>query len=249
MIASALMFASFSALPARATTAHLERVFIIMMENQGFDEVIGHQDATGRPDTPNITNLASRYGLATYAFGVTHPSLPNYLSLIGGYSNNISDDNPSCFALPNPGTACHSLPYKNLVDEFAAAHISWMAFEQSMPSPGYLGARFPANGPVLYAQKHNPFVYYQDIATNPSRLSRIVPLDNSATQLRTALANASTAPRFVLIVPDQCHDMHGTSTCSDADGLLRTGDGYVETLVNVIRNSPSFTASSAIVIT
>jgi phospholipase C len=232
---------------ATATTTSLNRIFVVYMENQGFDDVIGHDDANGNPDTPYITSIALKYGLDTLYFGVTHPSLPNYLALIGGYTNNISDDNNSCYA-PSPGPGCHSIPYINLVDQLESKHISWAAYEQSMPTPGYLGSRYPTSGPVLYAQKHNPFVYYTDIATNPSRRDKVLPLDNNATQLHAALANAATAPRFVFIAPDQCHDMHGTTTCTNYDALLREGDIYLHTLVQTITSSPSFTSNSALFI-
>lgn len=119
-----------------------------------------------------------------------------------------------------------------------------------MPTPGYLGVQYPAPpGPRLYAQKHNPFVYFNDIATSRARLSHIVPLDNAASQLSRALANPLSAPRFVYIVPDQCHDMHGASTCQNNDALLRAGDTYAAALVNIIKRSSSFTSDSAIFLT
>ncbi len=238
-----------SATSVRANTTSVNRAFVIYMENQGYDDVIGHADPSGNLDTPYITNLAFHYGLETDYFGVTHPSLPNYLALTGGSTNNINDDNASCYAVPSPGAGCHSIPYKNLVDQLESAHISWVAYEQSMPTVGYLGVRYPATGPVLYAQKHNPFVYYTDIATNAARRDHILPLDNSATQLKAALSNPATAPRFVFIAPDQCHDMHGTSTCPSGDALLRAGDNYVQTLVTTIMHSPSFTSNSVIFLT
>ena len=228
------------------STTHLDRVILIYMENQGFDNVIGHDDANGNPDTPYITSTALKYGLATFYFGVTHPSLPNYLAFLGGYTNGISDDNPSCYAVPNPAPNCHRIDYQNFIDQLESHNISWEAFMQSMPSVGYLGPRYPTTGPTLYAQKHNPYVYYSDIATNAARLKKIVPLDNNASQLAAALSNPVTAPRFVWITPDQCHDMHGTSTCSDNDALLRAGDAYLKTLITTIQQSPSFTSNSAI---
>ncbi len=235
---------------AEATTTHLQRAFMIVMENQGFDNVIGHNDANGKADTPYITELSRTYGLETYYFGVTHPSLPNYLSMIGGYYNNLNDDDPSCYAVPRPSGPCHSIPHLNIVDQLEEHAISWAAFEQSMPTAGYLGLQYPAPpGPRLYAQKHNPFVYFTDIVKNQARLSHILPLDNAASQLSRALANPATAPRFVFIAPDQCHDMHGASTCQDNDALLRSGDSYVATLVNSIKHSRSFTSDSAIFLT
>jgi hypothetical protein len=58
-----------------------DRVFVILMENHGFDEVISplaDPNAEGDPNapllTPFITNLAYTQGLATFYFGVTIPA-------------------------------------------------------------------------------------------------------------------------------------------------------------------------------
>ena len=233
---------------ARPHVRPLDRAIVIMMENQGFDDVVGHLDANNNPDTPFITHLAERFGLATLEFGVTHPSLPNYVGLIAGDYFGIQDDNPSCYAKPTPPPPCDQIDSPNIVDELEGANISWLAMEQTMPKAGYLGVQFPHQGAAMYAQKHNPFVYFTDIATNPARLAKIVPLPHMGA-LSRVLANPSTAPRFLLIVPDQCHDMHGQTPCSDPDQLLREGDSYVKSVVHTIVNSPSYTKDTAIFLT
>ena len=69
---------------ATARPAHHEKgapqhIFLIMMENHGYNEIIGnHKDA------PYINWLAAHDPLATNYFGVTHPSLPNYLATFSG---------------------------------------------------------------------------------------------------------------------------------------------------------------------
>jgi phosphatidylinositol-3-phosphatase len=243
-----------------------DRVFIIMMENQSFDEVIGRSLNNNAPPaqplaTPYITYLARSFGLATLYFGTTHPSLPNYLSTIGGDYYGVQDDNDSCAAVPaETPPACHPLiKTKNVVDTLEASGRTWLAFEQSMPSVGFLGSRWPAAGPnKLYAMKHNPFVYYQDIVSNPSRMAKILPY-NSAGDIAKYLTNAKTAPQYVYIVPDQCHDMHGTGPCNGDpstaqpdplyNALLQEGDGAVRSLVQTITSSAAFTPNSLIIIT
>jgi phosphatidylinositol-3-phosphatase len=243
------MLAAFSLASAPASASpHLSRIFYIMMENQGFDDVVGHDSATGKLDTPFITSIALKYGLETMSFGTTHPSLPNYLSLIGGNYYGIQDDNASCYAVPKQ-TPCDTAPGMNLIDLLEAHKLTWVDFQQSMPSVGYLGPQFPVNpsGPVHYAQKHNPFLYYKDIVTNPARMKNIQPL-NSMTTLAMTLASPITAPNFVFIVPDQCHDMHGTNNCPSGDALLTEGDTYLQQVVTTIMHSKAYTADSAIII-
>src|SRR5712692_2844967 len=62
------------------------KVVVIIFENTEFDEIIGN------PDAPFFNQLASQYGLATNYFGITHPSLPNYLATIGGDTFGVRDN-------------------------------------------------------------------------------------------------------------------------------------------------------------
>jgi len=105
----------------------------------------------------------------------------------------------------------------------------------------------------LYAQKHDPFMYFQDIRTNANRMQKIVPF----TQFATDIAG-STVPNFVWISPDQCHDMHGVSTvnatylgitgCDVDSKAIKLGDDFVKDTVGKIMASPAWKDASAIVI-
>lgn len=252
-VAGALALAAAFA-PAAATIrpsiGHpIDRIFFIMMENQGFDETIGRHDAVNvtEEDTPFITNLAANNGLALLQFGTTHPSLPNYLAAVSGETFNIHDDSPSCYAVPKPTGPCHGLQHANtLVDSLEAAHMTWAAYSQSQPAVGFLGPQWPASpGPTLYAQKHNPFVYFSNIVYNKERMANIKPIS----YLASDLALGARAPQFEFIVPDECHDMHGSGPCENYDPLLREGDNEVKTLVDEIESSPAFTTDSLIIVT
>lgn len=242
-------YLAFGATPASAQPS-FDHVYVLMMENQSFDNLVGRDvvNASGNPttpDTPFITQLATQYsGVATLYYGVTHPSLPNYLTQIAGDYFNVQDDNDSCFAVPPPGPGCHTLTGTNLVDTLEQAGKSWVVLEQSMPRAGFLGDQWPKSGaPRLYAQKHNPFVYFSDIASNSARMQKILPM--TQTTLAQTLSNP---PSFTYIVPDQCHDMHGTTTCTDFDGLLREGDREVSKLVTEITGASTFTANSVLLV-
>jgi phosphatidylinositol-3-phosphatase len=64
-----------------------QHIFWIMMENHGYSEIIGNW-----ADAPFINLLAAHAGQATDYYGVTHPSLPNYLSSVSGSFQGIWDD-------------------------------------------------------------------------------------------------------------------------------------------------------------
>lgn len=65
----------------------LNHVFLIMMENHGYPEIIGN------PFAPFINSYAQSANLATNYFAVAHPSLTNYLETVGGSNFGILSDN------------------------------------------------------------------------------------------------------------------------------------------------------------
>jgi hypothetical protein len=66
----------------------LNHVWVIMMENHGYSQVLNN------PAAPFTTQYASSANLATNYFAVAHPSLTNYLEVNGGSNFGILDDNP-----------------------------------------------------------------------------------------------------------------------------------------------------------
>src|SRR5436190_8991825 len=78
-IAVATLFAlSICAHAASAQVPNFRHVFVIVMENKESTEVLGNAQA------PYLNSLAQQYGVATNAFGVAHPSLPNYMAMTSG---------------------------------------------------------------------------------------------------------------------------------------------------------------------
>jgi len=71
----------------------LDHVFLIMMENHDYDEpgrvpAILNNDA----DAPYINAMAKKYDLATNYLAVGHPSLTNYLEVVGGSNFGVNRD-------------------------------------------------------------------------------------------------------------------------------------------------------------
>jgi hypothetical protein len=64
----------------------LDHVFVIMMENHGYHQIIGN------PNAPFINKFAKNSNLANYYFAVAHPSLTNYLEVVGGSNFGIQND-------------------------------------------------------------------------------------------------------------------------------------------------------------
>ena len=261
-----------------------DHVFVIMMENHGYDQVIGNT-----ADAPFINSLARRYNTAVNYHGVTHPSLPNYLATISGSTQGIWDDckagaNVTCAPeefIPGSGdpgatglltqaqvASASSTPHmfsgKTIVDQLENKGLSWKAYMENLPSTGSQVEYAPTIGSStvkLYAQKHDPFMYFSDINYPGSpRLQNIVPQENN---LKADLASGAV-PNFVWISPNQCHDMHGISPsgaaliglpqCGYPDsgldhGAIQLGDTYVKDTVQQIMDSPTWkTTRSSIVL-
>src|SRR2546429_7691084 len=86
-------------------------------------------------------------------------------------------------------------------------------------------------------QKHNPWIYYNDIRTNAARCAaHVVPF----TQLGTDLASGSV-PNYVWITPNMCNDMHDCS--------IATGDNWLRQQVPAILNSAAFRNGGVLFIT
>jgi hypothetical protein len=68
---------------------HLDHVFLIMMENHGYQQILNN------PNEPYLNDLIAkkRVNLATNYFAVGHPSLTNYLEIVGGSNFGIRSDN------------------------------------------------------------------------------------------------------------------------------------------------------------
>ncbi len=169
--------------PVRAV-AGPGHIVVIALENREYGDIVGSSSA------PYLNGLAAGGVLLTRGYATTHPSLPNYFSLTAGGTFGVTTDCTTC-----------AIRGRNLVDQLAAHRVSWKAYMQSMPRPCYTGA-YAGSGSHIYAKRHDPFMYFNDVRRRPARCARIVPLHQLVGDLNGHL------PRFSWITPDLCHDMH-----------------------------------------
>lgn len=88
-LAGALTIPGFAQQEYPRGIPHLDHVFLIMMENHGYQQVIDN------PNEPYLNGLISsgKVNLATNYFAVGHPSLTNYLEIVGGSNFAVRSDN------------------------------------------------------------------------------------------------------------------------------------------------------------
>jgi phosphatidylinositol-3-phosphatase len=200
-----------------------DHVFLILLENHGFSQVIGSAAM------PYLNSLASQHALATNYFANTHPSIGNYFMLTTG---NI-ETNDDAFA----GTVTSD----SIPRAFAAAGKTWKAYMESLPSTGYTG------GDVYpYFKHHNPFAYMADVLGSSAELANLAPYTQLAADL-----GAGTLPSFAFIAPNAEDDAHdcptGGSACLDTDKLT-AADNWLKNNIDPLIKSPALANSVFIIV-
>ena len=66
---------------------HLDHVFVILMENHAYRQIVGN------PNAPFVNSYMKSANTATNYFAVGHPSLTNYLEIVGGSNFGVRSDN------------------------------------------------------------------------------------------------------------------------------------------------------------
>lgn len=208
-----------------------KHIFYIMMENHATNEIIGNTS-----DAPYLNQLAGQYGVAMRYFGVTHPSLPNYLAATSGDFQGIWDDckaaasttcapqefgpdasytNKMELLTPDEIASATHKPHmfddQNVVDQLEAHHMTWKAYMQSIPSVGFTGEYAPVD--TVQGQQVPRKLYA--VKHNPFFYFSDIRNNPARMQLVVPFTQfaqditSSNVPNFVWISPDQCNDMHG----------------------------------------
>lgn len=199
-------------------------VALVVFENQKRDQIFGNLHM------PYLTSLAQQNGYAANYFANVHPSLGNYFFLTTGQvvSNDLNFD----------GT----VDVDNLIRQIVKAGKTWKAYEESIPSTGYLG-----DGPLPYVKTHNPAAYLSDVRNDATQAANMVSLD----QLQTDMA-AGNLPNFMFIEPNQVNTMHDCPdtepNCSN-DRKLEVGDAWAKTYLAPLLNNPAFQQDGLLIIT
>lgn len=210
----------------------IQTVFVILMENHNWADVFGSTSAPYLNQT-----LLPRASYARHYFNPPglHPSEPNYLWLEAGSNLGVNDDSDPI--------AHHFSTDQHLVALLKKAGISWKAYQEDIP-----GTDCPLRGVNLYAPKHNPFVYFDDVtgANDPSSAECIVhvrPYGELARDL-----DADTVAAYNFITPNLCNDMHNVSGCPTGDAV-KNGDDWLSREVPKLLASKAYQRGGALFIT
>lgn len=197
-------------------------VFVVPMENQDFVKVIGNST-----DAPYINQtLLPAYASASNfqdELAIALPSEPHYVWMESG-TNAFSDHT---FTNDNDSSSANSTSSTDhLSHQLEAAGVPWMAYQEDMAA-----GTCPISSSGYYAAKHDPFVFFQDVAgatpsaTDAHCIAHHKPLSSLSADLQS-----STVSGFNFITPNLCHDMHGASGCpgSTQSAIIKAGDDWLK---------------------
>jgi len=264
--AVALLAAAGCASARRAPTPSIEHVFIIMLENKGFDTTF-----RAGTDAPYLADTLTKQGafLRQY-YGTGHFSLDNYIALVSGIAPTPQTQ-ADCYHFDNfveTGMAPDDQPIgqgcvypahvQTIANQLAAKGRRWKGYMEDMGLDPQRESARCGHAPIgqidpteraapndQYAAKHNPFVYFHAIIDSASCQQNVVPL----TALEADLGSLQRTPNYVFIAPNLCHDGHDQPCVNREPGGLISADAFLRRWVPIITSSPAFRQSGLLIIT
>ncbi|MDN4644889.1 alkaline phosphatase family protein [Arthrobacter sp. PsM3] len=236
-----------------------KHVFVINLENKGYDETWGPASAA-----PYLSRTLRAQGVLLNQYsGTAHNSQPNYVAQISGQGPNpqMQADCQSYTPFVGTGTASpgqavgdgcvfpSSVP--TVAGQLTAAGKTWKGYMEDMgtpcrhPAPGAVDDTQKAEAGDQYAARHNPFVYFAGITGSPDCARNDVDLS----ALKTDLASTATTSNLSMITPNLCHDGHDSPCVDGQPGGLPSADEWLQQWVPAITSSPAFKQDGILVIT
>lgn len=179
-----------------ATIPQFEHVFVVVEENQSYDDVVGNTQ-----DLPYFNSLVREYGIATNYYANTHPSVNDYFMLTAGQTG-VS----SFWASEGVLADLHrgDVSGANIASVLTDNKKTWKAYLEGLPEVGSLTSSHGA-----YVRRHDPFSYFSTVVHGtrdyPAQTTNLVPFaGNFEKDLRDR-----SFPSYSFIVPniyDNGHD-------------------------------------------
>lgn len=179
--------------PPASIVGELDHVFLVYMENKGYDSIVGS------PNAPFLNSLINGYGFANNYYAITHPSLPNYYAMVGGTDFGKTYNCPDvCIDDPDA-----------LVFNIDNAGKTWRGYAQSM-TPGQ-----PLVSQGDYSTDQLPFPAFAGIGDNQEYAeAHLFPLD----QMAVDFESAETTPNFVWFAANE--SFNGEGPVDGLSGIL-----------------------------
>lgn len=177
---------------ASAPAPRVTKLLVFVVENHSLEQM--------QAGMPYTFAQAQRFGYATHYRAVRHPSLPNYVSIIGGRPHGIVDDKPP---------SAHKIRGPSVFGQALKAGRTVAVYADGMSTPCAT-----SNGGNRYAVRHNPWTYFVDERKSCRRHD--VPVSRLNHDI-----TAGALPNVGMAIPNTCDDAH--------DCPLATADKWFQT--------------------
>lgn len=185
-----LMSATASAGTLASQTPQFTKVMTIVFENVDYSKAV---------QQPYFKELISKGALMTNYRAIMHPSQPNYIALTAGDTYRVKTNDSVTLDVRHIG---------DLLEEKA---LTWKVYAEGYPSTP---SCFTGKSKGQYMRKHNPFISYKNVQTDPRRCANIV----DASVLDSDVAKG--LPNYSFYIPDDNNNGHDTGVAF-ADKWLR----------------------------
>lgn len=198
----------------------INTIFVIPFENKSSAQIYGNT-----ADAPYLDMLVRTRAAHATKFRDALPSLPSephYVWMEAG-TNQFTD---KTFTSNDDASNSNSTASTDhLVTTLTAAGIPWMSYQQGITSN-----TCPIASSGYYVAKHNPFVFFQDVAGSPPSETNTLCAAHHKSYADFPADLAAGLTGYVFITPDVCNDMHGALDCPSSvlDGPnIKAGDTWL----------------------
>jgi hypothetical protein len=205
------------------TSSVIKHVFVIAMENHDSTQVYGNTS-----NAPYINNtLMVQYAHATNfndTLALSIPSEPHYVLIEAG-TNAFSDHTFTSDSDPSSSNSTNNTSHLATQIKNATNGVTWRTYQEGL---GSATGACPIHSSGFYAAKHDPFVFFQDVAGSPpSATNATCGAHHRAYSALAADVAAGDVASYTFITPNLCHDMHGASGCPNSN-LVQQGDQWLQ---------------------
>jgi phosphatidylinositol-3-phosphatase len=201
---------------------HIPYVFVLAMENVDAAGVYGNQTAFPYLNTEVLPRGARATGFHD-VLPPSAPSEPHYVWMEAG-TNALPDHTFTTDSDPSATNSTSSGAH--LVAQLANAQpaADWTSYQEGIDATS---GSCPIAPSGYYRPRHNPFVFFQDIAgTPPSKAAPVCAAHHKPLSLLGADLAAGTVTAYNFITPDLCHDAHGAAGCPSSN-IERASDDWM----------------------
>jgi hypothetical protein len=251
---------------SQAALPPVKHVFVVVMENKGYDETFG-PDSTA----PYLgKTLPAQGALVENYYATTHLSLGNYIALVSGQGPNPETQADSVlYKDVAPGTigpdgqamgtgSVYPATVQTVANQLEQKGLTWKGYMEDMangpegtpktcrhPEANQMDPTQDARVGDQYAARHNPFVYFHSITDTPS----CDKFDVDYTELAKDLQSASTTPSYSFVTPNLCHDGHDEPCVDGEPGGVESIDTWLSQHIPPILASPAYADGGLLIVT